>query len=153
MKNIAILLSVFFIGFSYAQIPIDKEIQQKKTLKEDPDARVFVFNEQKNTSLSRNSIMTKEETLKNKKGYKRVNSALNKEIKAKKRRDRKKLKTQDKLFDKYIKESKICDDLLNELTLRPIERKKFPDFFISCTKCFRSAESVHFTRVFSIYLE
>ena len=106
MKNIAILLSIFFIGFSYAQIPIDKEIQQKKTLKEDPDARVFVFNEQKNASLSRNSIMTKEETLKNKKGYKRVNSALNKEIKAKKRRDRKKLKTQDKLFDKYIKESK-----------------------------------------------
>ncbi|NQY29552.1 MAG: hypothetical protein HRT69_08770 [Flavobacteriaceae bacterium] len=110
MKNIAILLSIFFIGFSYAQKPIDKDIQQKKeykkTLKEDPDARVFVFNEQKEVSLSRESIMTKEETLKNKKGYKRVNSALNKEIKAKKRRDRKKLKTQDKLFNKYIKESK-----------------------------------------------
>jgi len=110
MKNIAILLSVFFIGFSYAQKPIDKDIQQKKeyekTLKEDPDARIFVFNQQKEASLNRKYIMTKEETLKNKKGYKRVNSALNKEIKAKKRRDRKKLKTQDKLFNKYIKESK-----------------------------------------------
>ena len=85
---------------------VEKKKEYKKTLKEDPDARVFVFNQQKEASLSRKSIMTKEETLKNKKGYKRVNSALNKEIKAKKRRDRKKLKTQDKLFNKYIKESK-----------------------------------------------
>lgn len=118
MKKIAILLSVFFIGFSQAQTPTDENIQvenqkkesekkeSEKKIKTDPDARIFVIKKQKKTLPNSKSIMTKEETLKNKKGYKKVNMALNKEIKIKKRKERKSLRTQNRMFNKYIKQSK-----------------------------------------------
>jgi len=113
MKKIAILLSVCFIGFSQAQTPTDQNLQaekqkkeNKKSFQEDPDARVFVIKEQKKALPSSKSIMTKEEILKNKKGYKRVNMAINKERKIEKRKERKTLKNQNKMFNKYIKESK-----------------------------------------------
>jgi|GEM_PF-3399437 len=113
MKKIAILLSVFFIGFSQAQTPIDQNLQAEKQKKEnkksfqaDPDARVFVIKEQKAALPSIKYKMTKEETLKNKKGYKRVNMALNKERKIEKRKEKKTLRAQNKVFNKYIKESK-----------------------------------------------
>jgi len=113
MKKIAILLSVFFIGYSQAQTPIDQNLQAEKQKKEsnknyqeNPDARVFVINEQREDSPRIKYIRTKEEILKNKKGYKRVNIALNKERKLEKRKERKSLRTQNKMFNKYIKESK-----------------------------------------------
>jgi len=113
MKKIAILLSVFFIGFSQAQTPTDQNLQADKQKKEsekkfkaDPDARVFIIKKQKEALPKSKSIMTKEEILKNKKGYKRVNTALNKERKIEKRKERKTLRTQNKMFNKYIKESK-----------------------------------------------
>jgi len=113
MKKIAILLSVFFIGFSQAQTPNDQNLQaekqkneNKKSFKADPDARIFVIKEQKEALPNSKSILTKEEILKNKKGYKRVNMALNKERKIEKRKERKTLRTQNKMFNKYIKESK-----------------------------------------------
>jgi len=113
MKKIAILLSVFFIGYSQAQTPIDQNLQAEKQKKEsnknyqeNPDARVFVINEQREDSPRIKYIRTKEEILKNKKGYKRVNIALNKERKLEKRKERKSLRAQNKMFNKYIKESK-----------------------------------------------
>jgi len=112
MKKIAILLSVFFIGFSQAQTPTDQNLQAEKQKKEtkkyfqaDPDARIFVIKQQKEALPSKPKL-TKEEILKNKKGYKRVHIALNKERKFEKRKERKTLRTQDKVFNKYIKESK-----------------------------------------------
>lgn len=113
MKKIAILLSVFFIGFSQAQSPNDRKIQtekqkkeSKKSLKLDPDARVFVIKGRKKALPNNKSILKKEETLKNKKGYKRVHIALNKERKIKLRKEKKSLRAQNKVFNKYIKESK-----------------------------------------------
>lgn len=113
MKKIAILLSVFFIGFSQAQTPTDQSLQTEKQKKEnrkilqtDPDARVFAIKGQKEALPSSKSILTKEEALKNKKGYKRVNMAINKERKIELRKERKTLRAQDKVFNKYIKESK-----------------------------------------------
>jgi len=103
MKKIAILLSIFFIGFSQAQTSTENKIQKKERkeqLKSDPDARVFVIKDDKET------ILTKEETLKNKKGYKRVNTALNKELKFEKRKERKSLRAQNRMFNKSIKQSK-----------------------------------------------
>jgi len=108
MKKIAILLSVFFIGFSHAQKPTDQNIQvkkqSKKSFKADPDARVFVVKEQPKASPNRKSVMTKEEALKNKKGFKRVHMALNKKRKIEKRKERKTLRAQNKALNKYIKE-------------------------------------------------
>ena len=108
MKKIALLLSVFFIGFSQAQTPIEKNIQvkkeSKKTLKTDPDARVFVINKQQKVLPNSKSTLTKKENLKNKKGYKRVHMALNKKIRLEKRKERKSLKAQNKMLNKYIKE-------------------------------------------------
>jgi len=113
MKKTAILLSIFFIGFSQAQTPIDQDLQaenqkkeSKKKSKSDPDARIFILKKQKEVSPNSNSIIKKEEILKNKKGYKRVNRALNKEMKIKKRKEKKSIKTQNKMFNKYIKQSK-----------------------------------------------
>ena len=113
MKKIAILLSVFFIGFSQAQSLNNQNTkakkqkkEHKKTLQTDPDARVFVIKEQKKTLPNSKSVLTKEEALKNKKGYKRVNIAINKERKIEQRKERKTLRAQDRVFNKYIKESK-----------------------------------------------
>jgi len=113
MKKIAILLSVFFISFSQAQTPTDQNLQaekqkndSKKSFQADPDARIFVIKEQKKALPSSKPVMTKEEILKNKKGYKRVSVALNKKIKVEKRKERKTLRTQNKMFNKYIKQSK-----------------------------------------------
>ena len=113
MKKIAILLSVFFIGFSQAQSTNNQKPKVKKQKKEtqknlqtNPDARVFVIKEQKETLQSSKSIFTKEEALKNKKGYKRVNIAINKERRIEQRKERKTLRAQDRVFNKYIKESK-----------------------------------------------
>jgi len=109
MKKIAILLSVFFIGFSQAQKPTDQHLDQKKehkkSFKKNSDARVFSVTEQNEVLLSRKDVMTKEETLKNKKGYKRVHIALNKRMKAEKRKERKKLRIQSRMLNKYIKQS------------------------------------------------
>jgi hypothetical protein len=113
MKKTAILLSIFFIGFSQAQTPTDKNTQTEykkketeKKIKSDPDARVFVIQKQKKTLQNSKSIMTKENVLKNKEGYKRVNRALKKETKVEKRKERKSLRTQNRMFNKYIKQSK-----------------------------------------------
>jgi len=108
MKKVAILLSVFFIGFSQAQTQTDQNIQVKKESEKknqaDPDARVFVIGKQQKALPNNKSIMTKEEALKNKKGYKRVNMALNKKRKTEKRKERKTLRAQNKVLNKYIKE-------------------------------------------------
>jgi len=111
MKKIAILLFVFFIGFSQAQTATDKNIQtenqkkeSKKQLKTDPDARVFII--KKESTPNSTTILTREESLKNKKGYKRVNTALNKELKNEKRKERKSLRAQNRMFNKSIKQSK-----------------------------------------------
>ena len=123
MKKIAILLSVFFISFSQAQKPINQNLDQKKehkkSIKENPDARIFAVNNQKEVLLSRKYVMTKEETLKNKKGYKRVHTALNKEMKAEKRKERKKLRIQNRILNKYIKQSNKKIKKESKQTLKP----------------------------------
>jgi len=105
MKILAILLSILFIDISQAQTPIDENIQKEKkehpeVLQTDPDARVFIIPNQKKT------ILTKEEIINNKKGYKRVHKAINKNRRIEKRKEKKTLRTQNKMFNKYIKQSK-----------------------------------------------
>ena len=108
MKKTAIILSIFFICFAQAQTQTDlkKNKELKKTHKPDSDARVFVIQKQKKAIGNSKSAMTKEEALKNKKGFKRVNMALNKERKLEKRKEKKSIRTQNRAFNKYIKQSK-----------------------------------------------
>lgn len=110
MKKTAIILSIFFICFAQAQTQTDlkknKNKELKKTHKPDSDARVFIIQKQKKAIGNSKSAMTKEEALKNKKGFKRVNMALNKERKLEKRKEKKSIRTQNRAFNKYTKQSK-----------------------------------------------